>query len=786
VDEKGSRVLVLEGQGCRFEFDRAAGTFSILTGGRYIFKDAVGRVLLSKRGGPVSLTTSGTWDTVAHTGKEVALVKREDWGRLLFRARARGKALTVELGLTWEEAGEPPGIEAVIPLDVPPGGTWPGRESNRSWRFYQNGWQCWTATGTLKRRRPGDYLFVLFTPKRLKPMLANTATPVSSEKGRFTGEWFGGLADLDTDESVVVGFTGVSRALSQVSVRIGGKPSGCELEAAARFEGKPPVSGIEFWGEPLAIIPGDLSGRNLEEYAELVAEEQGVGELRRSPAGWCSWYQYFRNVTSEGVEKNLELLSDRYRGLDIELVQVDDGYQKELGDWLETSPGFAGGMKRLADEIASRGKMPGIWVAPFTVMRRSRLFKEKKDWVLRSKKGRPVLAGVNPMWKWRFYGLDLTHPEVLDWLREVFTTLKGYGYHFFKLDFLACGLLEGKRYDPSVTRAEAARRALAVIREAVGEDSIIMTAGCPILLGTGIFDIQRIGPDVAPYWRAFYQPLIRDRSTPSTRNCLINTFTRCFMHGRLWEADPDCLLVRGSEISLDEAERRTLASGVAMLGGAFMISDDLSLWGPEEEELAGCLLPPLRTRPFCPDLWRREVPRYMVNRLEDPGGAYFLVWAVNWSGSRRSMKMRLSELGVGPGRYHVSEFWTGIYLGVTADDIKVDGVPGHGSAVLRLTPVSDEPRLVGSNIHISQGAAELGSLDRASDGVALALKSRVKRKAVITLAIPGAESVIARDDKGPLSTEHLGQSVHRVQFELDGLKEIRLSWQENDSGGVRE
>lgn len=782
-----SGTVSLEAEATRLEFDLGSGAFSIYSGDVRVFAGATGRVQLRRSAGKGRkgekveyeyLETPGSWE-VLEAGDGLLLAGRGGWGRLVYRVRSDGPAILLELGLDWDGEGDPPEVEAIEPLLVPAGGIWPGREVNRSWRFYSNGWQCWSPSGVLKRRRPGDFLFPLFMPRFLKPMLANTATPVSSVKGDFTAEWFGALADLEVEDSLVVGFTGVCRALSQVSVSIGGGAGESELETAARFEGKKVERGSVFWSEPLAVIPGDLTGRNLEHYAELVAAAQG-SRVRRSPVGWCSWYQYFNKVTAGDVAGNLGLASDEYNRLGIELVQVDDGYQANIGDWLETNRRFPEGMEEVAGRIAAAGKMPGVWVAPFTVTRRSRVFREKKEWVLRNRRGRPVLAGVNPLWRGRFYGLDITNPEVLDWLGEVFKTLSRQGFRFIKLDFMACGLLEGGRHDPSVTRAEAARRALRVIRDSIGDDAFILAAGGPILLGTGILDIQRVGGDVAPYWRPLSQVLLRDRSMPGVRNSLINVFTRCFLSGRLWEGDPDCMMARGAETRLKPAERRTLASGVAVLGGAFILSDNLELWGPEEELMAGCMLPAMNSRPFCPDLWLREIPRYLVTRLEDPGGDYFLAWVVNWSNSRDTLDVSLSELGIDAGRYHAHEFWTCRYLGEVEDSIRLRDIPGHGSAVLRLTPVGDSARLLGSNIHISQGSIELDRLEEAEDGVSLSFTGAVRCNAVVTVGCPHS---LEAGGGGGVRLKRVGKSVYRLEFELDGSRDIFLAREERPRGG---
>ncbi len=602
----------------------------------------------------------------------------------------------------------------------------------------------------------------------------NPTTPVTSERGLFYSEWFSALGDLSRGDSVVVGFVGVSRMLSRVMVRIGRRPERSELEARALLDGVAPGRGRTLWSETLAVIPGDLSGRNLEEYAELLARGQGVEEVRRAPPGWCSWYHYFTGIDQDSVLENLEKLSGEYRDLGVEVVQVDDGYAPAPGDWLEAGGGFPDGMESLARRISSRGKVPGIWVAPFTVTRRSRTFREKKDWLQRGARGRPALAGFNPDWGGRFYGLDVTRPEVLAWLREVFSTLAGYGYRFFKLDFMACALLEGPRHDHGATRAEAARRALEVIRDAVGPEAFLIAAGGPVLLGTGLLDAQRVSGDVAPFWRAARQALLRDRATPGVRNSLANTMTRAFMSGRLFDGDPDCLMTGSSGTKLTGAERRTLASAIAVFGGSIMVSDDLGRWGDEELALASRSFPHAHGLPLCPDLWRNEVPGLLLSEMSDPLGTYRLLLAVNWQGRPRGGEVRLADIGLA-GRWHACEYWSGRYLGETEDAIRLPTRQPHGCALVRLTEAAGGPRLIGSSVNLSQGAAELTGASRDDGALVLELSSPVECEAVVTVSLPGAGGAAASLLKGGrVDVERLAAGVYRARFALDGGDALRF------------
>jgi hypothetical protein len=216
-----------------------------------------------------------------------------------------------------------------------------------------------------------------------------------------------------------------------------------------------------------------------------------------------------------------------------------------------------------------------------------------------------------------------------------------------------------------------------------------------------------------------------------------------------------------------------------------LVSDDLALWGPEQEAIAGRLLPHRCARTRCPDLWRREVPRYLLSTLADPRGEYHLLWVVNWGASELETEVGLDELGLEPGRYHACEFWTANYLGETAGSFSLPVLPPHGSAVVRITGASDGPALVGSNIHITQGAAGVARFEPRAGGLGIAFRSLVKMDAVAFLSVPGAGDLRVVNKDGPggrVSIERLTTTVYRLEFELDRERDIDLDWSERDEG----
>lgn len=48
--------------------------------------------------------------------------------------------------------------------------------------------------------------------------------------------------------------------------------------------------------------------------------------------GYTTWYNYYTSVTEEIVKRDLESISKLDSKIDI--FQVDDGYERTVGDWL--------------------------------------------------------------------------------------------------------------------------------------------------------------------------------------------------------------------------------------------------------------------------------------------------------------------------------------------------------------------------------------------------------------------------------------------------------------------
>ena len=340
------------------------------------------------------------------------------------------------------------------------------------------------------------------------------------------------LAPPDTGP-LLLGFTSSNRF--QGSIRLNADRYQIVLDA----EGvKMPAGAHWVLDEFIAIYAGDrerIFARYAEEIRKHHAPRESALELCRR--GWSSWIAHEFDVSAADIGSAIAALAKAGRSGDI--VQLDDGYQKRNGDWLDTRVEFGQSLPELAEQITSAGFEAGIWLAPFVADEDSVLFERHSDWFVKDERGHPIRSdalsfggwGVNGFW----YGLDGSHPAAQEHLTATFKSLRSMGFRHFKLDALYWGTLKGACfYDDSVTRIEAFRRGMIAIREGAGEDAFITAANHSTWACLGLIDASRTSMDVVPTWDSVLATSYENR-------------LRAWQHGRLWQVDPDSVLLAGDD-----------------------------------------------------------------------------------------------------------------------------------------------------------------------------------------------------------------------------------------------
>lgn len=440
-------------------------------------------------------------------------------------------------------------------------------KSPATFRFFKNGYQSWSFSDILDRNYHDK-------PARSSIVRVISDDPyVVYKKGELHSHSFSYLKS--SGSYLLIGSLEERNGLTRIYLK------GSELRVERDLSSMP----IEINDTLAKIFIG--YGENLRElfsrYVSRMETPFQKGDEEHRMVGWTSWYYYYRNVSEDDILENLNEIEKKRLPLDY--VQIDDGYERAVGDWLEINERFPHGMKFLANEIKSRGYKSGIWIAPFIVEKDSRIISEHPTWLLREgKKKKMVRAGYNPLWSGSFYALDLTHEEVRRYLKKVFSTMfDEWGYDMVKIDFIYAGALKGEWSNSSYSRAKAYRETLEMIRKIAG-DRLILGCGAPLVPGIGVFDACRVGEDVAPQWKntGIITKLLNIQSAPSTYSSLRNVIVRWFMGGTAFLNDPDVIMLRKNETKLTMAERKTLAAINTFFGDFILFSDNLKTLGDQE------------------------------------------------------------------------------------------------------------------------------------------------------------------------------------------------------------
>ncbi len=430
------------------------------------------------------------------------------------------------------------------------------------------------------------------------------------------------------------------------------------LEVVLDLEGLPLAPGAALDLEGFWFAAGPDREALLAAFAEKLSESHPRLPFPAPPTGWCSWYCFGPGVTSRQVMRNLEFIKTELPQL--RYVQIDDGYQAAMGDWLETGRAFKGGIKDLLAEIRKAGFEPAIWVAPFIAEENSRVFREHPEWFMKDEAGQPLRSDKVTFGGWRngpWYALDGTHPGAREHLESVFRTMREeWGCTYFKLDANFWGTMHGGRlHDPAATRVEAYRRGMEAVLRGAG-DAFILGCNHPLWPSLGVVHGARSSGDITRSWDV-YRGIAREN------------FHRNWQNGRLWWNDPDCVLLSGK---LPENEYFFHASVALASGGMLLSGDNLPVLSAERLAMLKKLLPPSGVSA------RFDGSTFDTGRIALPDKT--LVCVFNWSDEARTAQVKLDAPGP------LTDFWTGAAVEMQDAAVTLADMPPHSARVLVCPP----------------------------------------------------------------------------------------------------
>jgi alpha-galactosidase len=420
--------------------------------------------------------------------------------------------------------------------------------------------------------------------------------------------------------------------------------------------------------EGLAIKPGEnwsleeftyRSGVDRDELLASLAQRLEASHpplrVKSPPTGWCSWYCFGPRVTGQQVLDNLDFIAQHAPQL--RYVQIDDGYQPAMGDWLETGNAFGGDVQGVLKQIRARGFEPAIWVAPFVAEEKSNLFQKHADWFVKDPDGNPLRSDRVTFGGWRrgpWYVLDGTHPQAQAHLEKVFRTMRReWGCSYFKLDANFWGAIHGGSFhDRNATRIEAYRRGMRSILLGT-DDGFVLGCNHPLWPSLGLIHGSRSSNDIKRTW---------DRIKTTARQNL----NRNWQNGRLWWNDPDAICLTG-DLPIEEFQFH--ATAIYASGGMVLSGDDLTKIAPDRLAMLRKLLPPTGVQAeFADDSLSAgfvKLPHSLMACL------------FNWDDEPRSLSFGLRRPS------HITDIWSGEKLGRNRGEFTIKDLPPHSARLLQ-------------------------------------------------------------------------------------------------------
>ncbi|WP_127585030.1 glycoside hydrolase family 36 protein [Paenibacillus koleovorans] len=474
------------------------------------------------------------------------------------------------------------------------------------------------------------------------------------------------------------------------------------------------------------LVLGGAYAEVSETVFRWLAATHGQRTQQGAKFGWCSWYDLMDKITEETVLATVAEIRDRSESCPFDVIQIDDGFQRQVGDWRRNDKFPGEDWSTVVGAIRGTGAEAGIWLAPLAIHNTTELFAEHPDWLQRDRQGE--ISGQAHNWGATSHWLDPTNPGVEAWLRQLMTDMRNEGFTYFKIDFNTIG--GGCRfYDSKKTRLQVHRELYRLYREAIGEQSYLLSCWGFNRGVLGYADAVRIGPDSCPIWSHAHPCTLLEAIRATGMNAAAN--------GLLLATDPDVTYVRVREQvdppggeerwgrAMHESELRTWHSFVGLAGGLAITSDPLEKADcrtPQAVRMMEILNPPAPEKGVSLQGGVDKNHTRFGFTAERTWGKFasFLLW--NPEQATRRLELTTAATGQVGEQFHLWSFWNETYLGVVDADHSVELAP-HEPALLRATPWSapGEPLIVGSTLHISMGAAEIGAFRANADSVELEL-----------------------------------------------------------------
>ncbi|RKU08859.1 hypothetical protein C6503_22380 [Candidatus Poribacteria bacterium] len=349
--------------------------------------------------------------------------------------------------------------------------------------------------------------------------------------------------------------------------------------------------------------------------------------------------------------------------------------------------------------------------------------------------------------------LDVSHPEVQARVREqIKHIVSDCGYSLIDVDFTAytIGLTNASHnlqwHDDSLTAVQLYRFAAELLRDIINEVRLenVPTKQNVMLAGYNAISDLCVGSIAvnAPLLNAPFTGGTSNRASDQwhhqrgTKHRLSRYAAYLREHNVLWNH-------LFGELAVDEPrpinEAIVEMTAAALSGGTVLCADSIATLTPLRAAYLAKIFPLINKAATPVDIYDEPFPKIWSLPISTPRETWYLAAVFNWNDREDDVYFQLDTLGVPESNgFLVHDFWMRQYLGKVSQSVNLLNIPPRSAKLLCFREEQEVPQLLATDIHYTQGSAEILSAgwDRHSQSYLLVCKPLRQAEGTCFIHVP--------------------------------------------------
>ncbi|MYB01696.1 hypothetical protein F4X90_18780, partial [Candidatus Poribacteria bacterium] len=494
-------------------------------------------------------------------------------------------------------------------------------------------------------------------------------------------------------------------------------------------------AGEEFFSETVYINFTGGAKAAYEHYTALRGEKSGLTDVQSTTPPDDSFAAWSFSDASEPLDPDA-LLTQADALVEHPLFQPNSpggiGYIQ-----LDTASGLQN--PETVNQIQAKGFKTGVRINPFALPLDSELVQNHPDYCIQERiearggkrhprrrtahnRSKPATIHLPDTGK-EVALLDVSHPEIQSRIREqIKHMVSDCGYSLINVDFTAytTGLTNAshnlKWHDDSLTAVQLYRLAAELLRDTINEVRLenvptkenVVLAGYNAVSDLCIGSIALNTPLLNPPFAGGTQNRASDQwhHQRGTKHRLSRYAAYLREHKVLWNHF-------FGELAVDEPrpinEAIAEMTAAALSGGAVLCADSITTLTPLRAAYLAKIFPLINEAATPVDIYDDPFPKVWSLPISTPRETWHLAAIFNWNDREDDVYFQLDALGVpeSSNGFLVHDFWMRQYLGKVSQGVNLLNIPPRSAKLLCFREEQDVPQLLATDIHYTQGGAEI-------------------------------------------------------------------------------